>query len=107
VNTRHNTDFDFPTVRLTALKYVMGMKIFNHLATDIKILSNRIKQFKPALKKYLLRQSFYSLEEYFIVHNTALIVIKLLLVSVSMYQVVILLYGLLLFNRLCSIVYSD
>jgi hypothetical protein len=43
----------------------MGMKIFNHLPTDIKILSNRTELFKPALKKYLLRQSFYSLEEYF------------------------------------------
>jgi hypothetical protein len=68
VNTRHNTDFDFPTVRLTAFKegaYFMGLKIFNHLPTNIKILSNRIELFKPALKKYLPRQSFYSLEEYF------------------------------------------
>jgi hypothetical protein len=55
-------------VRLTALKegaYFMGMKIFNHLPTDIKILSNRIELLKPALKKYLLRQSFYSLGKYF------------------------------------------
>jgi hypothetical protein len=31
VNTRHNTDFHFPTVRLTAFKdraYFMGMNIF-------------------------------------------------------------------------------
>jgi hypothetical protein len=57
VNTRHNTDFHFPTVRLTAFKegaYFMGMKIFNHLPTNIKILSNRIELFIPALKKYLL-----------------------------------------------------
>jgi hypothetical protein len=68
VSARHNTDFHFFTVRLTAFKegaYFMGMKIFNHLPTDIKILSNRIELFKPALKKYLLRQLFYSLEEYF------------------------------------------
>jgi hypothetical protein len=68
VNTRYNTDFHFPTVRLTAFKegaYFMGMKIFNHLPSNIKILSNRIELFKPALKKYLLRQPFYSLEEYF------------------------------------------
>jgi hypothetical protein len=41
VNTRHNTDFHFPKVRLTAFKegaYFMGMKIFNHLPTNIKIL---------------------------------------------------------------------
>jgi hypothetical protein len=57
VNTRHNTDFHFPAVRLTAFKegaYFIGMKIFNHLPTNIKILSNRIELFKPALKKYLL-----------------------------------------------------
>jgi hypothetical protein len=39
VNTRHNTDFHFPTVRLTAFKegeYFMGMKIFNHLPTNTK-----------------------------------------------------------------------
>jgi hypothetical protein len=55
-------------MRLTAFKegvYFMGMNIFNHLPTNIKILSNRIELFKPALNKYLLRQSFYSLEEYF------------------------------------------
>jgi hypothetical protein len=59
VNTRHNTDFHFPTVRLTAFKegaYFMGIKIFNLLPTNIRILSDRIELFKPALKKYLLRQ---------------------------------------------------
>jgi hypothetical protein len=68
VNTRHNTDFHFPTTRLTSFKegaYFMGMKIFNHFPSDIKILSNRIELFKPALNKHLLQQSFYSLEEYF------------------------------------------
>jgi hypothetical protein len=67
-NTRHNTNFHFHTVRLTAFRggaYFMGMKILNHLPTNIKILLNRIVLFKPALKKYLLRWSFYSLEEYF------------------------------------------
>jgi hypothetical protein len=58
----------FSKTGLTAFKegaYFMEMKIFNHLPTNIKILSNRIELFKPALKKYLLQQSFYSLEEYF------------------------------------------
>jgi hypothetical protein len=39
VNTKHNTDFHFTTVRLTAFKegaHFMGMKLFNHLPTDIK-----------------------------------------------------------------------
>jgi hypothetical protein len=39
-------------LRLTAFKegaYFMGMKIFNHLPANIKILLNRIELFKPAL----------------------------------------------------------
>jgi hypothetical protein len=59
VNTRHNADFHFPTVRLTAFKegaYFMRMKIVSHLPTNIKILSNWLELFKPALKKYLFRQ---------------------------------------------------
>jgi hypothetical protein len=46
MNTMHNTDFNFLTVRLTAFKegaYFMGMKILNHFPTNIKILSNRIE----------------------------------------------------------------
>jgi hypothetical protein len=45
--------------------YFMGIKIFNHLPPNKKILSNRIELFKSALKKYLFRQPFYSLQEYF------------------------------------------
>jgi hypothetical protein len=58
VNTTHDTDFHFPTVTWTAFKEGAKMKIFNHLPTNIKILSNRIELFKPALKKYLIWQSF-------------------------------------------------
>jgi hypothetical protein len=63
VNTKHNT-----TARLTAFKegaYFVGMNIFNHLPIHIKRLSNKIELFKPALKRYVLLQSFCSLEEYF------------------------------------------
>jgi hypothetical protein len=50
--------------------YFVGMRIFNHLPINIKRLSNKIELFKPALKKYLLLQSFYSLEEYFDCNNS-------------------------------------
>jgi hypothetical protein len=42
-----------------------GIKVFNHLPHNIKNLSRNVKQFKSALKKFLLRGSFYTLEEYF------------------------------------------
>ena len=45
--------------------YYSGIKIYNHLPTAIKDLSNDKNKFKLALKKYLLHNSFYSLEEYF------------------------------------------
>jgi hypothetical protein len=73
VNTRHNIDLHFTTARLTAFKegaYFFGMKIFNHLHIHIKRLSNKIELFKPVLKRYLLLQSFYSLEEYFNYNNS-------------------------------------
>jgi hypothetical protein len=42
-----------------------GIKIFNHLPFSIKDLSHKEKQFTPALKGFLLTNSFYSLDEYF------------------------------------------
>jgi hypothetical protein len=41
-----------------------GMRIFNHLPTNVKQLANKKELFKSALKRYLLLQSFYSLDEY-------------------------------------------
>ena len=73
VDTRYNTDLHFTTARLTVFKegaYFVGIKIFNHLPTNIKRLSNEIELFKPALKRYLLLQQFYSLEEYFNYNNS-------------------------------------
>jgi hypothetical protein len=42
-----------------------GIKIFNHLPTNIKCVANEIQGFKSALKGFLLSNSFYSIEEYF------------------------------------------
>jgi hypothetical protein len=66
INIRYNTDLHFTTAKLTAFQrgaYFVGIKIFNHLPINIKRLSNKIELFKPALKRYFLLQSFYSLEE--------------------------------------------
>jgi hypothetical protein len=73
INIRYITDLHFTTARLTAFKegaYFVGMRIFNNLPINIKRLSNKIEMFKPALNRYLLLQSFYSLEEYFNYNNS-------------------------------------
>jgi hypothetical protein len=61
-------DHHLISVRLTALKegaYFTGMRIFNHLPTNVKQIANKIELFKSTLKRYLPLQSFYSLNEDF------------------------------------------
>ena len=43
----------------------MGVKIFNSLHAYIKKESNDIKKFESLLKKFLLKNSFYSLDEFY------------------------------------------
>jgi hypothetical protein len=45
--------------------FYMGVKIFNTLHTYIKKESNDIKKFESLLKKFLLKNSFYSLDEFY------------------------------------------
>ena len=57
-----------PTANLIVYQkgiYYSGIKIYNHLSRAIKYSSNDKNKFKLALKRYLLHNSFYSLEEYF------------------------------------------
>jgi hypothetical protein len=68
INTRHNNNLYVPAANLTLYQkgvYYSGIKIFNHLPTTIKNLSDYKNKFQIALKKFLLNNSFYSLEEYF------------------------------------------
>ena len=68
INTRHNNNLHVPAANLTLYQkgvYYSGIKIFNHLPKTIKNLSDVKKKFQTALKKFLLNNSFYSLEEYF------------------------------------------
>ena len=67
INTRHNNNLFVPTANLTLYQkgvYYSGIKIFNHLPTTIKNLLNDKNKFQTALRKFLLHNSFYSLEEY-------------------------------------------
>jgi hypothetical protein len=68
INTRSNINLHPPVCNLTVFQkgvYFSGIKLFNHLPLNIKSLSNEIKSFKPALKRFLNLHSFYSEEEYF------------------------------------------
>jgi hypothetical protein len=42
----------------------MGIVIFNHLPRDIRELSYDVKKFKLVTKNFLLKESFYSINEY-------------------------------------------
>jgi len=68
INTRQTFDLYVPTANLTIYQrgiYYSGIKIYNHLPTAIKDLSDDKNKFKLAKKRYPLHNSFYSLEEYF------------------------------------------
>jgi hypothetical protein len=64
----YQADLHLISVRLTAFKegaYFTGIRIFNHVPANVKELANKIELFKSVLKRYLLLQSCYSLDEYF------------------------------------------
>jgi hypothetical protein len=68
INTRHKNNLYVPPANLTLYQkgvYYSGMKIFDHLPTTIKNLTSDRNKLQIALKKFLLNNSFYSLEEYF------------------------------------------
>ena len=58
-----NHDLHIPIVNLTLFQH--GIKIYNQLPLPLKELSNDIPKFKAALHKFLLENSFYTLEEYY------------------------------------------
>jgi len=68
INTSSNINLHPPVCNLTVFQkgiYFSGIKLFNHLSLNIKSLSNEIKSFKPALKRFLNLHSFCLVGEYF------------------------------------------
>jgi len=68
IKTRQTYDLYVPTANLAIYQkgvYYSGIKIYDHLPTAIKDLSGDKNKFKLALKRYILHNSFYCLEEYF------------------------------------------
>ena len=68
LNTCFNHNLHLPSTNLTLVqKGVLhsGSKIYNHLPSNIKALSNYAKRFKHTLKNYLTEHFFYSLDEFY------------------------------------------
>jgi hypothetical protein len=72
VDTRQHLKLHQPLSNLTKCQtgvYYLGIKVFSMLPSYMKQESNRPKRFKLILKKFLNINSFYSIEEYFQLHN--------------------------------------
>jgi hypothetical protein len=68
LNTRYDNDFHLPSAKLKLFQkgvFYSGIKTYNHLPNTIKKLSHDVKQFRLALKRFIISNSFYSLQEYF------------------------------------------
>jgi hypothetical protein len=68
IQTRQKVDMHMPSSKLTLFQkgvQYSGSKIFNHLPSSIKDLSNDVKSFKVALKNFLLTHIFYTVDEFF------------------------------------------
>jgi hypothetical protein len=68
ISTKHNNNSHYPICSLKTFQkgtHYLGIKVFNNLPPSIKNLSHDTKQFRSALKRFLLLNLFYSLEEYF------------------------------------------
>jgi len=67
-STRSANNFHLPITNLTKYQkgaHYAGIKTFNHLPTHLKCVANEVQVFKSALKRFLLSNSFYFIEEYF------------------------------------------
>jgi hypothetical protein len=67
-NTRRRNGLHLPQVTLSMYQkgvYYSGIKIFNALPKAIKDVSSKPNKFKIALKHFLLKRSFYTLNEFF------------------------------------------
>ena len=68
IHTRYNDNLHLLSTGLTLVQKGVaysGCKIYNHLPSQIKKISNNIALFKTTLKKFLLQYIFYSVDEYY------------------------------------------
>jgi hypothetical protein len=67
INTRSNDQLHISITHLSSYQrrvYYSGVKLFNTLPTNISVLKNDKNQFSIVLRSYLLRNSFYSIDEF-------------------------------------------
>jgi hypothetical protein len=66
INTGHKLDIHLPLVNLSKVQKVFyfGIKLFNSLPLIIRQVAHDLNKFKNKLKKFLILNSFYSVEEY-------------------------------------------
>ena len=67
-DTRSANNFHLPITNLAKYQkgaYYTGIISLNYLPTHIKNVANEIQVFKKTLKRFLLDNSFYSIDEYF------------------------------------------
>jgi len=67
INTCHKWDLHIPSVNLMKVQkgvYYSGIILFNFLPLGIKKVAHNTNKFKHELKKFLIENLFYSVEEY-------------------------------------------
>jgi hypothetical protein len=67
INTSQKSDFHVPFVSLSKVQkgvYYSGIILFNSPPLNIKQVAHDINNFKHKLRKFLIENSFYSVEEY-------------------------------------------
>ena len=68
VNTRQQNDLHKSLVRLSSIQrgvYYLSVEIFNQLTQNIIKFHNNIHIFETLLRNYLVKNAFYSIEEFF------------------------------------------
>jgi len=68
IHTRYNDNLHLLSTGLTLAQKgeaYSGCKIYNHLPSQIKKISNNVALFKTPLTKFLLQHIFYSVDEYY------------------------------------------
>ena len=70
VKTRNSYNLHPPLCHPTKYQkgvHYAGIRVFNQLPTSIKSLVNETKVFKKTLKRFLMDNSFYSMDEFFLI----------------------------------------
>jgi hypothetical protein len=74
VNTRNKNQLHTPIANLSCFQksvYYAGIKMFNSLPSSLTSLIHKKEQFKIAFKRYVITQSFYSVDEFVMFTNNS------------------------------------